>query len=380
MPRLSRAWVAGTVLVLTVAGCTHTGKDAAIELDLGRCGVGWTHPHGGEQTLTVHNAGTAGMEVRLVDPATKAVYAEVEQLGPRTSRPIRVTLTKGTYAFTCFPDGSDSETGPSVTIADGPAQGTPAIPPTTENDLAGPVKTYRAHVSAGLATLAAQVGRLRAALKTGDRSKAQAAWLVAQMAYSRLGAAYDTFGDSADAIDGTPAGLSAGARDPDFTGLRRIEYGLWHNEALPVTAKIADRLASDVAGLQTDFARERTDPNDLPLRSHEILENALQFELSGAADQGSGDGLAIIDANLDGTKMVMDAIAPVLQPRAPGWQHVVAERDALKNQIDAQNKNGHWTPPRELSTTDREHLDGALGQLLEDLAPIAAIGEVRRAF
>lgn len=378
MPRA----IAGLIVLVTLAaaGCSAPPGPAAIEVDMGRCGVGWTHPHGGEQTLTVHNAGTAGMEVRLVDPATKAVYAEVEQLGPRTSRPIHVTLAKGTYAFTCFPDGADSETGPSVAIADGPAQGTPAIPPTTENDLAGPVKTYRTHVSSGLATLAAEVGRLQAALKTSDRSKAQAAWLVAQMAYRRLGAAYDTFGDSADAIDGTPAGLPGGVRDPDFTGLRRIEYGLWHNEAMPVTAKIADRLADDVAGLRNDFAGERTDPNDLPLRAHEILENSLQFELSGAADQGSGDGLAIIGANLDGTRMVMDAIAPVLQPRDPGWQRAVAELSEMRVRIEAQHQKGRWTPPKELSTTDREHLDGALSQLLEDLAPIAAIGEVRRAF
>jgi iron uptake system component EfeO len=381
MPRLSRAGAVGAVLVLTVAGCTHaTAKAAAIELDRGRCGAGWTRPHGGEQTLTVHNATIAGMEVQLVDPATRGVYAEVEQLGPGTSRPIHVTLTPGTYAFTCYPDGADAETGPSVTVTDGPARGTAAVVPTTENELAGPVRTYRAHVSAGLATLAAGAGKLRTALRSGDRGDAQAAWLVAQMAYSRLGAAYDTFGDSAGAIDGTPAGRPGGVKDPGFTGLRRIEYGLWHNEPLPVTAKVADRLVTDVAALQKGFAGERTDPNDLPLRSHEILENSLQFELSGASDQGSGDGLAIISANLDGTRMVLDSIAPVVRPRYAGWSRAVSEMSALQALITAQQRHGRWTPPASLPATDRQKLDGALGQLLEDLAPIAAIGEVRREF
>ncbi len=381
MPRLSRACATGVVLVLTVAGCAHhAAKAAAIELDRGRCGAGWTRPHGGDQTLTVHNATTAGMEVQLVDPATKGVYAEVEQLGPGTSRPIHVTLTRGTYAFTCYADGADSETGPSVTVTDGPARGTAAIMPTSENDLAGPVRTYRTHVSAGLATLAVQVGELQTALKSGDRARAQAAWLVAQMAYSRLGAAYDTFGDRAGVIDGTPAGLPRGVGDSRFTGLRRIEYGLWHHEPLAATTKVAGRLATDVAGLRTDFAAERTDPNDLPLRAHEILENALQFELSGASDQGSGDGLAIISANLDGTAMVLDAIAPVLQPRDPGWPRATAELAAMRTLIGAQDRKGHWTPPASLPLAEREKLDGALGQLLENLAPIAAIGEVRREF
>jgi iron uptake system EfeUOB component EfeO/EfeM len=375
MPRLTGARLAGTALVvaLTATGCTQAApQPAAIELDHGGCGTGWTRPHGGDQTLTVHNATTVSMEVQLVDPATHGVYAEVEQLAPGTSRPMKVVLAPGTYAFTCFPDGGDAETGPAVIIKDGPAHGTAAVSPVGENDLAASVKAYRAHVTQGLATLAADVTALRAALATGDRARAQAAWLTAQMAYARLGAAYDTFGALADAIDGIPAG------DAQGDGLRRIEYGLWHAEALPATAKVADRLADDVATLRADFAKERTDPNDLPLRSHEILENSLQSELTGDADQGSGDGLATISANLDGTAAVLDAIAPVLRPRYPGWAHVTAELAAMKKLIDAQHRNGRWTAPAALPTADRERLDGALGELLEDLAPIAAIGEVRR--
>ena len=143
-------------------------------------------------------------------------------------------------------------------------------------------------------------------------------------------------------------------------------------------ARVVDKLAADVAKLQTDFAAERTDPNDLPLRSHEILENSLQFELTGDADQGAGAGLAIISANLDGTSAVLDAIAPVIQPRYPEWADVEAELAGLRRLIVAQDRDGQWTAPRALSRTDHERLDGALGQLLEHLAPIAAVGEVRR--
>jgi hypothetical protein len=226
------------VAALTMAGltaCGHHSDPAAVEVSRGSCGVGWKSPHGGDQTVQVHNVGPVTMEVELVDPATRGVYAEIE-------------------------------------------------------------------------SLAADVTALRTALSSGDRARAQRAWLVAQMAYSRLGAAYDTFGDSADAIDGLPGSGS-------FAGLRRIERGLWHGESLPLLSAVAKALASDVASPRTDFARARTDPNDLPLRAHEILENTLQFELTGAADQGAGDGLAIMSANLDGTRMVLDALAPELRPR-----------------------------------------------------------------
>jgi len=381
MPHAAARLAVTAVLVTAAAACTGTPpapQGAAVEVSRGRCGVGWAAPHGGDQRIAVHNVGPVTMEVELVDPATHGVYAEIESLAPAATRAVHLVLARGAYAFTCLPEDSDAETGPAVTVADGPTAGATAIAPVTEDDLGPAVGSYRAHVTAGLAALAVDVATLRTALASGDRERARQAWLVAQMAYNRLGAAYDTFGDTADAIDGLPDGLPAGVRDKDFTGLRRIEYGLWHGEALPSLGALAARLASDVAGLRKDFASSRTDPNDLPLRAHEILENTLQFELTGAADQGGGAGLATMSANLDGTRAVLDAIAPELRPRYAGWTTVEQELSAVQRLVAAQQRGGRWTPVRELSTQDRERLDGALGQLLEDLAPIAAIGEVRR--
>lgn len=48
------------------------------------------------------------------------------------------------------------------------------------------------------------------------------------------------------------------------------------------------------------FPTQDFDPGDLPLRAHEILENALQFELTGDTDEGSGTNLATVDSNLAG--------------------------------------------------------------------------------
>ena len=381
MPHAAARLTVAAVLVTAATACTGpppAPKAAGVEVSRGSCGVGWASPHGGDQTIAVHNVGIVTMEVELIDPASHGVYAEIESLAPGTTRPFHLVLARGAYAFTCLPEDSDAETGPTVTVPDGPAAGATAVTPVTELDLAPAVSSYRAHVTTGLATLAASVATLRTALSAGDLARSRQAWLVAELAYNRLGAAYDTFGDSADAIDGTPDGLPGGVHDKDFTGLRRIEYGLWHGEPLPALAALAARLAGDVAGLRKDFASSRTDPNDLPLRAHEILENTLQFELTGAADQGGGAGLATMSANLDGTRAVLDAIAPELRSRYAAWATVEQELTALQRLVAAQHRGGRWTPARSLSTPDRERLDGALGQLLEDLAPIAAIGEVRR--
>ncbi|MFC9689329.1 EfeM/EfeO family lipoprotein [Kribbella sp. NPDC056951] len=345
----------------------------------GNCGGGWERPRGGLQTIQVSNAGTVTTEVDLIDPGTGGVYAEVEGLAPNTTRPLRVTLGRGSYAFRCFGEDTEAVTGPEIRITDGPPPEVAAVLPVSGQDLAGPVREYRGYVTDGLVTLGRAVGVLVRALRSGDLGVSRTAWLTAHLAYERLGAAYDTFGDFGDKIDGLPDGLPGGVRDGGFVGLRRIEYGLWHGQSPASLVRVGVQLGSDVAGLRAEFPQERTDPNDLPLRAHEIMENALQFELTGQADQGSGTGLATVGANLDGTQAVLNALAPVMSKRYAGWSRVapwIAKTRALAG--TAKRSDGTWIAPTALDPRTHERLDAAVGQLVEELAPIAAIGDVRR--
>jgi iron uptake system EfeUOB component EfeO/EfeM len=350
----------------------------AVVVNRGSCGTQWS-AHGGPRTFQIKNSDISTTSVDLIAPGTGGVYAEVESLAPGTTRPMHLTLARGDYAFRCYTEDIDGLTGPVAHIADGPAQGTPAVQPVDNQTLLPSVTQYRQEVTAGLGVLAADVDKLRTVLRGGDLAASRAAWLTAHLDYERLGAAYDTFDDFADKIDGMPDRLPGGVHDPDFTGLRRIEYGLWHGGSPASLAGVADQLATDVAGLRKAFPDQQVDPNDLPLRSHEILENALQFELTGEADQGSGTDLATIDANLDGTQMVLDTLAPVMKTRYSGWGQVTTWMTRTRAEVDSAHRpDGSWTPVTSLDAAHRERLDGDIGQLLEVLAPIAAIGDVRR--
>ena len=371
-----------TTAVLATAACTSPGThrdDGSITVDVtrGACGGAW-QARAGVQAFAVHNADIVTTDVDLVDPRSGGVYAQIEPLAPATTRPMRVLLGAGSYAFRCFPDDATMLTGPTTQITGGPA-GSPAILPLNDIDLLPAVKTYRAGVTVGLATLAAKAAALDTTLHHGTLAQARAAWLDAHLAYSRLGAAYGTFGDFADAIDGTPAGLPGGVNDPDFTGFHRIEYGLWHGEPLPSLAPRGDKLVADVAALRADFPKEQTDPNDLPLRAHEIMENALEFELTGTADEGSGTSLATAIANLDGTQQVLDAIAPLVSTRYAGWSRIAPAMATARAALSAARRpDGAWTPVAALAPGTARRIDAAVSGLLETLAPIAEIGEVRR--
>ena len=369
--------ILGAALLLATAGDARPSPagaslPAAIEASTTGCGTGWAHPHAGGQVLPVRNDGATAADVMLIDPASGAVYAEVEGLGPGVTRQVRLTLGNGTYAFRCSDEaGGDPVTGRPTRIA-GPAGGSPAILPVTNNDLYAAGRAYTEYVTPGLDRLATKTDTLRAAVDDGDLDAARTAWTPAHLAYERLGAAYGTFGDFDGAINGSTAGLPGGVHDPGFTGFHRLEYGLWHGESAASLRKVADRLAKDVDGLKSDFPKQRMDPADLPLRAHEILENTLQFQLTGRADEGSGTTLKTAAANIEGTREVLSVLRPVLRPR---YQRL-PEVDTWLDRMDALLK-GHSSVDR-LSTAQRERLNGAAGQLLELLAPVATIGEPRR--
>ncbi|MEU6752268.1 EfeM/EfeO family lipoprotein [Spirillospora sp. NPDC046719] len=361
-----------------LAGCGGGGGHRAapvVQADRAHCGRGWNDPRAGTQTLMVHNADSAATEVDLIDPSSGAVYAELEGVGPGTTRALRVTVGGGTYAFWCFPDGGHPVTGPKVTVTG--SAGGPAVRPVTQNDLFPALRSYRAYVTKGLGVLRDRVDELRDAVRSGDLDAARAKWLPAHLAYERLGAAYGTFGDYADKINGRPAGLPDGVRDPGFTGFRRIEHGLWHGESAASLRRPADRLAADVRALVADFPREQIDPSDLGLRAHEILENTVRFELAGKGDQGSGTALATASANLDGTRAVLDPLRPVLKSRMD-LGGIDAGLDRVSGLLEAQHRHGRWTPLDELSTADRERVNGAVGDLVERLASVATVAAVRR--
>ena len=336
------------------------GGPPEISVSRSQCGQGWTGAKTGRQTLVVHNTGDAAAEVDLVEVGSNKVYGEVEGLGPNTSAPMDVQLGAGRYAIRCLIEDTDAITGPTVTLA-GDAKSGPAVVAVTKNDMLPLVKQYEASVAAGVGDLAVKTEKLRADVDTGNLAAARTDWLPAHLAYNSLGAAYDAFGAFADQIDGSG-------------GFHPLEKGLWHNASAATLKPIADQLAADVHGLQEDLPNEQVDPNDLGLRAHEIMENALQFELTGENDQGSGTSLNTALANLDGTAKVLAVLDPVLKPRDPDLPQVQKWEDRVRALLTAHRS----TPVDQLDRTTREQLNGAVGQLLELLAPVAALCEVRR--
>jgi iron uptake system component EfeO len=365
-------------LATGLAGCASPSQPGqVITVSARACGADWGPAAPGWQTFQVRNSLPGAAEVDLVNPATGAIYAEVAALGPGTTRPMRLDLGSGRYAFRCLTGDTGSVTGPAVRIG-GHRPGAAAILPVTTDDLLGPAREYHAYVTAGLNTLAGQVGQLAALIHAGQLAAARAAWLPAHLTYERLGGAYGTFGNYATGIDGRPDGLPGGVRDPGFTGFYRIEYGLWHGQSAGELAGPADTLEQKVRALRTFWPSMQISWPDFGLRSQQILENAAVFQLTGHDDFGSGTTLATTDANITGTRELLSVLHPLLVPRYPELTAADSWLARLHRLLAAQQRNGTWTPVAALAAGQRQQIDAAAGQAVEELAPIAAIFEPRR--
>jgi iron uptake system EfeUOB component EfeO/EfeM len=241
------------------------------------------------------------------------------------------------------------------------------------------VRTERTYETTGLATVASQTAVLAADLKAGDLTAAKSAWLTAHLSWERLGSAYGMFGNYDDAIDGDPDGLPGGVNDHGWTGFYRIEYGLWHGQSAVELSAAAQHLTSEIQALRTAYPGMILYPqaalSDLALRTHEILEHAIRFQLSGADDFGSGTTLATTDANIDATRNQLAMLKPLLVSRYPQLGSVYTSLDTLQSLVDAARSGSGWAPVSSLSSAQREDINSAAAETVQLLAPIPVLFE-----
>ncbi|HEY1818506.1 MAG TPA: FTR1 family protein, partial [Trebonia sp.] len=390
-----RPWVVAGVLVavpalaagLTIATLPAAATNAAAAVTVSRtgCAPEWSSAQSGTQTITVtNNSGLAG-EINL-DNAAGAVVGEIETIGPGTSAPLTATIGDGTYTFRCFMGSQSVTASQPVTVSastvsegTGTAAAPVAVKPVTLNDLTPPNGLYQGYAAAQLTDLAGAVTAIEADLKGGHIPQAKKDWLAAQLDWERVGASYDSFGDLGLAVDGLPDGLPNGVSDKGFTGLHRLEYGLWNGQPASELVPVAQTLAKNVATVRKDLTSDDLagDPTQLPIRAHEIIEDALRDHLSGIDDEGAGAAYPMTYADTQVDRAVLGYLADLINEREPG---LVATADSELATLDqallATQAHGQWQSLTAVTLDQRQHVDAAIGALLETLASVPDLLEV----
>jgi iron uptake system component EfeO len=375
------AAVVAVVIVLALATrpaavSAASPSEIAVTAGLDGCGDGWGSAGkapGGTAAFDVENTTVGGIEVYLQAVDTRKVYLDLESIGAGAHAHARVTLGSGRYRFVCLPADADPVRGPTVAV--GPAaQGsalTPGIVPVTRTDLIPAAQAYGTWVASRLPALREQATAVAADAEEGDLAAARRDWLTAHTTYETLGGAYDAFGDIGDAIDGLPG--------HGLTGFHAVEAPLYTGGPASAAVGPAQQLVADIDRLLAAFPSAQIDPGDMGLRAHEIVEDALRDVLAGAADAGSGTELATIDANLTGAAQALAPLHGILDSRYPDLAATQKSIAATQRLVEGfRGPDGTWTRLAALTTAQREHVDAALSETAELLAPVAAICDPRR--
>jgi high-affinity iron transporter len=346
---------------------------APITVSSTACAPGWQAPHSGRTVFTVDNvsAGTI-YEVELVGASQTSVYGEIEMLAPGTEDTMDVVLPPGRYSFTCRGFSGAALRSQVEQVTGPPISGTYSYTPVDPHQLQLATSTYRANVTQWLQRLGSATDALESAVKSGQLSHARQLWLRAHLDYERLGGAYGAFGPLAAEINGSSLSLQGGVTSPYFTGFFALEYGLWGGQTTSELSPTAVALDQAVHSLIAQFPHLPMAPTDLGLSTYEILENTLQYEMTGETDEGSNTDLATAWANVEGTQMALTALGPVLKQSSRGvlarlQQGLAAMSAALKAY---EEPDGTWEPLQSLTTSQHESLDGQLGGMLQELSEL----------
>jgi hypothetical protein len=251
------------------------------------------------------------------------------------------------------------------------------LSPLPPSDFTAPENEYRAYAERWVSNALAAAASLGRALAIGRRTPAQDAWEATWSDYLHLGAVYGLFAEQNQAIDGTPGALPDGTSDPHFTGLHRIEMGLWTGESLHSLIGYDKLLEADLARLHGVVAHAKFTPLEYATRSHEIIEDAQRDLLSGMDVPWSGQGVLGTAAGLAATEEVFHTLEPLVSGREDTEGEVRSELLLLEGVMGSIGRRHHGVYPSlsELGSYEHEQLNGYVAGALSALEQMPGVLE-----
>lgn len=289
-----------------------------------------------------------------------------DAIAPGTSEPISATLEEGRYRILC---GLPTDPKGRLVVTEFVPAGT--LDPQA---LAPVVNTYAAYVNQELNGLQGTVQALVAAAQAGDLPRARQLYGTARVQEEHIEPVVELFKDIDRAMNARASDFVDGESHPDFSGLHRIEYLLFVRNDPHGAAAYAQRLLGTVTDLRGFFNDVGITPRQIVDGASNLVENAMQSNLSGEDDIYSHADLAILQARVEGASQIIDLLRTRLAMDAP---QLLASIDGRFSEIHAllapYRREGGFAAYGALSRQDLNGLKGAMTALAEDLGQLRAV-------
>ncbi len=297
------------------------------------------------------------------------VIDEVENIVPTFQSNLVSRLDGGEYQLVCFrlqtPRGTLSVTG-------GPAGTRPPSAVVDPATLAAYQAEYETYVRAQGAAFATGVAGFVDAIRSGDLATAKALYAPSRVGWESIEPVAELFSDLDQALDFREEDFAGGVDDPAFTGFHRIERLLWVDGASGDLGALADRLLADANDLAQRLTTLSIDPYQMTQGAGALIDEVAQTKMTGEEDRYSGTDLWSINANIDGSKRIVDIVRPSLAAADAAYlERLDAAFATIDGLTDRYRTDDGFQPFSAITPEDLTAMQAALAGLSEVLGQLS---------
>lgn len=322
----------------------------------------------GETVFHIKNNSGRKLEWEILEGVM--VVDERENIAPGLSDKMTVTLLPGTYEMTC---GLLTNPRGKLTVTDSGFKAQPAQ--ADMNKLAQPLADYKTYVQGEAKQLVEKTEKFVAAVKAGKVDEAKALFADTRVHYERIEPIAELFNELDPAIDSREDDYKEKAKDDAFTGFHRIEHALWIDGKIDDKVKAtADKLDKDVKTLKDEIDVLSFPPGKVVGGAADLIEEVAGTKITGEEDRYSHTDLSDFQANIDGSKKIVDLFRPAIAEKNQTLLDTVDENFKKINDILAKYKKGDgFEPYDKLSEEDRKQLKAPINTLAEELGKLRGV-------
>jgi iron uptake system component EfeO len=323
----------------------------------------------GKVVFEVTNAGSDAGEFEVLSGTR--VVDEVENIVPGFVVNFTTRLDGGSYELICYTLQAPRGT---LAVSGGAAPSRPPSAVVDAHTLAGYQAAYSEYVRAEAAALVTAIEPFVGAIEDGNLEAAQAAYAPSRPHWERIEPVAELFSDLDTRMDAREEDFAGGVDDPEFLGWHRLEKGLWDDATTDGLAPIAAGLRDDVAELKTRLDKLDIEPRVMARGAGELIEEVAQSKLTGEEDRYSQADLYSIEANVAGSKKIVDILRLTLETVDADW---LARADAAFADVDetiAKYRDGDgFAAFSEISESDLKAMQARMAGLSEVLSELPGL-------
>nr|MBP6563858.1 EfeM/EfeO family lipoprotein [Neisseriaceae bacterium] len=228
---------------------------------------------------------------------------------------------------------------------------------------------YKVYVSTQMNALLKGAHELAAAIKANDLNAAQALYAPTLQHYETIEPVLKQFSTLDVAIAADESVFADKAADPKFTGMHKLEQGLFGDRSTVGLEAVATALVTNIEALQKEVGALSVPADQMIQYAAALLREAEQGKLDGQKNRYAKTDVAGIQANVAGSYRIYRLVAPMLTKAHP--ERAKALVDAYETMLALLKPYAVNAP---LSAADRAALkqqlsaqEARLGQLPESL-------------